>query len=115
MSLSNLPPQPSLIIPDLLTHIPEITPESILSRTIYKDEQFKAILFAFAPGQELSEHTSAHPAVLHFLQGTADVALGEERIAAAAGTWVHMPPNLPHSILAQTPVMMLLLMLPKSA
>lgn len=113
MSTSNSPLKPSLIIPDLLTHIPDITPDSILSRTIYKDEQLKVILFAFAAGQELSEHTSTHAAALHFLQGTADVTLGEERIAAAAGTWVHMPPQLPHSILATTPVIMLLLMFPQ--
>src|SRR5690606_7977663 len=81
--------------------------------TIYKDDQLRVILFVFAAGQELSEHTSTHPAVLHFLQGTADVTLGEERHAAAAGTWVHMPPQLPHSIHAQTQVVMLLLMLPK--
>ena len=112
MSVETQPLTPSLVIPDLLTYIPEMTPDSIISRTFYKDEQLKAILFAFAPGQELSEHTSTHPAVLHFLQGTAEVTLGTERLAAAAGTWVHMPARLPHSILAQTPVVMLLLMLP---
>lgn len=112
MSVETQPLTPSLVIPDLLTYIPEMTPDSIISRTFYKDEQLKAILFAFAPGQELSQHTSAYPAVLHFLQGTAEVTLGTERLAAAAGTWVHMPPRLPHSILAQTPVVMLLLMFP---
>lgn len=114
MSTSNSPISPSLVIPDLLSHIPDITPDSILSRTIYKDDQLRTILFVFAAGQELSEHTSTHPAVLHFLQGTADVTLGEEKIAAAAGTWVHMPAQLPHSIHAQTPVVMLLLMLPRA-
>ena len=114
MSNLNSTLSPSLVIPDLLTHIPDITPDSILSRTIYKDDHLKAILFAFAEGQELSEHTSTHPAVLHFLQGTADVTLGEERLAAAAGTWVHMPAQLPHSIHAKTPVVMLLLMFPKA-
>lgn len=113
MSASTSPHTPSLIIPDLLTHIPDTTPDSIISRTIYKDAQLKAILFAFAAGQELSEHTSTHAAALHFLQGTADVMLGKERIAAATGTWVHMPPQLPHSILATTPVVMLLLMFPQ--
>jgi hypothetical protein len=29
---------------------------------------------------------------------------------ASAGSWVHMPPRLPHSLYAKTPVIMLLLM-----
>ena len=36
------------------------------------------ISFGFAPGQELSEDTSAKPAILHFLKGEAQLTLGEE-------------------------------------
>lgn len=97
-------------IPNLLEQVPEIPPDSIVSRTIYSDAQVKVILFAFAAGQELSEHTSSQTAVLHFVQGEADLTLGEDGMTAQAGTWVHMPPYLPHSIVAQTPVLMLLLM-----
>jgi hypothetical protein len=32
-------------------------------------------------------------------------------LAAEPGAWIHMPPNLPHSIRARTPVTMLLLLL----
>jgi quercetin dioxygenase-like cupin family protein len=32
-------------------------------------------------------------------------------MSAQPGTWVHMPPNMPHSITAKTPVVMLLLLL----
>jgi quercetin dioxygenase-like cupin family protein len=39
------------------------------------------------------------------------VTLGDDAIDARAGTWVHMPPNLKHSIRANTPVTMLLLLL----
>lgn len=112
MSTSPLPLKASRIVPDLLAQIPEITPDSIVSQTLVRDGTFKAILFAFATGQELSEHTSSHSTVLHFLQGEADVTVGEEQLAAATGTWIHMPPHLPHSILARSPVIMLLLMLP---
>ena len=62
-------------------------------------------------GQELSEHTASLPAVMHFLSGEADVTLGAEKMAAAAGTWIHMPAGMPHSISAKTPVVMLLLLL----
>ena len=93
---------------DLVTEAPE---DSIVSRTVFKDGDARVILFAFAPGEKLSEHTSSFPAILHFLEGEAVVTLGEKEIAAQPGTWVHMAANLPHSVEAQTEVRMLLTML----
>ena len=98
------------LIPNLNELLPEIPADSILSRTFFQDERLRIILFAFAAGQELSEHTSSKPAILHFLQGEATLTLGEDQLEARGGTWVHMPPNLPHSIQAKTPVVMLLSM-----
>ena len=82
-----------------------------LSRTIYQDERLKVVLFGFSAGQELSEHTASTPAIMHFLRGDAEIMLGSDSIAAAAGTWVHMPPQLPHSIRAKCPLVMLLYLL----
>lgn len=93
---------------ELLSDIPA---DSIVSRTLYADNQVKAVLFGFAAGQELSEHTASQPAILHFLQGEARLVLGDDVMEANAGTWVHMPPQLAHSILAKTPVVMLLLLI----
>ncbi len=95
---------------NLLEQVPEVPADSIISRTLYSDQQLKTILFAFAPGQELSEHTSAKTAVLHFVEGEAELTLGSDSMTAQAGTWVHMAPHLPHSITAKTRVLMLLLM-----
>ena len=89
----------------------EVAPDSILSRTLYETESVKAILFDFAKGQELSEHTAALPAILHFLSGEASLRLGGEEKEARAGTWVQMKPRLPHTIVAKTPVTMLLLLI----
>jgi quercetin dioxygenase-like cupin family protein len=99
-------------IPNLSEQLPEIPPDSIISRTFYQDDQQKAILFGFAPGQELSEHTASKPAILHFLEGEARLTLGKDVFDIQAGTWVHMPPRLPHSVEAKTKLVMLLLMLP---
>ncbi|MCA9250570.1 MAG: cupin domain-containing protein [Phycisphaerales bacterium] len=96
------------------THIPDMTslqdtPEKgILSRTIQNDENVKIVLFGFAAGEELSEHTASMPAIMHFLSGQADVTLGAEAIVATEGTWVHMDAGLKHSIKANSPVKMLL-------
>lgn len=96
---------------DLGSLVAEAPENSIVSRTVYKDKDARVILFAFAPGEKLSEHTSSYPAILHFLQGEAAVTLGAEKISARPGTWVHMAANLPHSIEAETEVQMLLTMI----
>jgi len=85
--------------------------DGIISRTIYQDERLKAVLFGFGVGQELSEHTASKPAIMHFVSGEADVTLGGKPLAATAGTWVHMGAGMPHSIVAKSPLVMLLLLL----
>lgn len=98
------------LIPDLDGLIDAVQPESIISRTFYKDSGLKAILFGFDTGQELSEHTSSQAAIIQIVRGEATVTLGEDRHELAAGAWVHMPPQLRHSVYAKTPLIMLLLM-----
>jgi len=95
--------------------IQEIPLDSIVSRTIYRDDQLKAIVFAFAPGQELSEHTASVPAIIQILEGDCQVKLGSDEFEAHAGFWARMPAKLPHSLLARTTVKMLLLMMSEGA
>ena len=52
--------------------IPE---DGTISRTLYQDSGLKVVVFGFAAGQELSEHTSSSPAIMHFIQGEAQVTL----------------------------------------
>jgi quercetin dioxygenase-like cupin family protein len=85
--------------------------KGILSRTLSSDDRLKAVLFGFAQGEELSEHTASMPAILHFLQGEANLTLGVDTLEARPGTWVHMPAGLRHNIQAKSPVVMLLLLL----
>jgi quercetin dioxygenase-like cupin family protein len=98
-------------IANLSALLPDIPADSIISRTLYADEQLKAVLFGFAAGQELSEHTASQPAILHVLQGEANLTLGDDEMQAQAGAWVCMPGQLRHSIYAKTPVVMLLLLI----
>jgi quercetin dioxygenase-like cupin family protein len=101
----------------MYTHFSDLAKEvqppdkGILSRTLFNDERLKVVVFGFAQGEELSEHTASMPAILHFLQGEATVTLGDDRHEAKHGTWVHMPTGLRHSIQAKTPVVMLLMLL----
>jgi quercetin dioxygenase-like cupin family protein len=96
----------------LLDLAKEATPpqDGIVSRTIFQDPRVKAVLFGFAPGQALTEHTTAKPAMLIFLQGEAQLGLGTDQREARAGTWLHLPPHQPHAITARSAVVMLLLL-----
>jgi quercetin dioxygenase-like cupin family protein len=99
------------------THILDLAKEAeppadgILSRPIHQDDKIKAVVFGFGQGQELSEHTAAKPAMLLFVKGEAIVGLGGDSQEAQVGTWIHMPAGLKHSIKANTPMVMLLVLL----
>ena len=95
--------------------MPTIPPDSIVSRTLHSDPAVKVILFGFAPGQELSEHTSARRAMLYFVDGNAEVRLGGDTFEAEAGSFAYMPPHLPHSITARAETRMLLIMMEAGA
>jgi quercetin dioxygenase-like cupin family protein len=97
-------------IEDLSALIPEIPSEGILSKTIHKDAQMKAVLFAFDTGQSLSEHTASQPAIIQILQGEATVTLDGDVKEAKVGSWIYMPPRMKHSVVAKSPVIMLLLL-----
>ena len=85
--------------------------DGILSRTLFNDDDVKAVIFGFGPGEELSEHTASMPAILHFIQGEATLTLGDDTVEAQPGSWIHMPAELQHSIKTKTPMVMLLLLL----
>lgn len=97
---------------DVTSLLPDIPANTIVSRTFFDDKGSKGIVFGFAEGQELSEHTASRPAILHFISGKAQLTLGEDSYDAGPGSWVYMDARLPHSVVAETPVIMLLLMLP---
>ena len=97
---------------DLAAEAP-IPARGILSQTLSDVAGVTLVLFAFAPGEELSEHTSARPAIVHLLSGEADLSAGDDRFAGAAGTWFRMPAGMPHSIRARTAVQMALYLLPR--
>ncbi|HEX7950020.1 MAG TPA: cupin domain-containing protein [Candidatus Limnocylindrales bacterium] len=102
----------STIVADLLAEAP-IPARGIHSQTLSDADGVELILFAFAPGEQLSEHTSARPAIVHVLAGEADVTVGDEASQAGAGTWIRMAANTRHSIVARTGLVMALYLLPR--
>jgi quercetin dioxygenase-like cupin family protein len=99
------------LVEDLAGLLDGIQPESIVSRTFFRGDQLKAILFGFDAGQELSEHTSSQTAIIQIVQGEATITLGSDKHELQGGCWIQMPPHLKHSIYAKTKLVMLLVML----
>jgi quercetin dioxygenase-like cupin family protein len=86
-----------------------VLPEKgILSRVLHKDDHVNVTLFGFSVGEALSVHSAPTPAVLYFIEGEAEVQLGDDKVNATPGSFVYMPPMLPHGISAKTAVRMLL-------
>ena len=98
------------LIPNLVELIEMIQADSIISKTFYKGDTLKAIVFAFDEGQELSEHTANQSAIIQILQGEASVTVGEDHHEMQTGGWLQMIPNLKHSVSAKTPLIMMLML-----
>ncbi len=86
----------------------DLPAQGILSRVLHKDDRLNVTAFGFSAGQELSTHSAPTPAILYFLEGEGEVQLGNDKRAVRGGSFVYMPPNLPHGISATSPLRMLL-------
>ena len=84
---------------------------SVVSKTILKKEIGSLTLFSFDSGQGLTEHTSPFDAVVYILDGQAEITLGGEKRAVKAGEMLIMPAEIPHSLHAEVPFKMLLIMI----
>jgi quercetin dioxygenase-like cupin family protein len=96
---------------DLVAEAP-VPERGILSQTLSKADGVELVLFAFATGEGLSEHTSARPAIIHVLSGQGDLTVDGKAHPAGPGTWLRMPRDCRHSLTARTPLVMALYLLP---
>jgi quercetin dioxygenase-like cupin family protein len=102
---------PYTFCPDLAAEAP-IPARGILSQTLSNEANIEFLLFAFAAGEQLSEHTSARPAIIHILDGEGELTVGGDVHPARPGTWLRMQPEVKHSLEARTPMRMALYLLP---
>lgn len=93
----------------------EVPAAGTLSRTLHQDDDVKVVVFGFAQGEELSEHTASRPALIQVLSGELDLTLAGETVRADAGAWVHMPAGMRHAVRALTPAVMLLTLVRRGA
>ena len=89
--------------PNLAAEAP-VPARGIHSQTLPDEAGVELVLFAFAAGERLSEHTSARQAIIHILSGEGDLKVGDDAYAATAGTWLRMAADKRHSVLAHPPL-----------
>ena len=91
-----------------LTEETKFAANGIVSRTLLRTDNTRTVLFGFAEGQELTEHTSTQHAVIQILSGECEFSLNGQPHNLKAGDFLYMPPNLAHAVRATTQFSMLL-------
>ena len=84
---------------------------SVVSRTIIDKQTGTVTLFAFDEGQGLSEHTAPFDALVHIIDGEAEITISGKGIHAKGGEMVIMPANEPHALRALSRFKMILTMI----
>ena len=84
---------------------------AVVSRTIIDKKAGTVTFFAFAEGQGLSEHTAPFDALVHLVEGEAEILISGKPVRAKAGEMVIMPANQPHALRATKNFKMILTMI----
>jgi quercetin dioxygenase-like cupin family protein len=94
-----------------LAALAEYQTGAVVSRQVIKAAGGNVTLFAFDEGQELSEHTAPFDALVHVLEGEADIRISGQPYELKAGEGIIMPANAPHALFARKNFKMLLTMI----
>jgi quercetin dioxygenase-like cupin family protein len=84
---------------------------SIVSREIIRKGTGTVTLFAFDRGQGLSEHTAPFDALVHILDGFAQITIAGKQVRARRGDILILPAGIPHALKAAGRFKMLLTMI----
>ena len=84
---------------------------AVVSREIVRKKTGTVTAFAFDRGQGLSEHTAPFDALVHVLDGVAEVTIGGQPQQLEKNDMILMPANIPHALKAVEQFKMLLTMI----
>ena len=84
---------------------------SVVSRTIIDKKNGTVTFFAFDEGQGLSEHKAPYDALVHLLEGEAEIVISGKAVRVREGEMLILPPNRPHALRAVKKFKMLLTMI----
>jgi quercetin dioxygenase-like cupin family protein len=85
-----------------------IQPGAVVSKVVHRGDGMNVTVFGFDAGEELTEHQAARAAVVQVLSGRLRFTADGEELEMAPGSWLHMTPGTPHSLVATEPTVMLL-------
>jgi len=105
--MSTAPVSKVMHLPDLIAY----QEGAVVSRQITKADAGNVTLFAFDQDQGLSEHTAPFDALVHVLEGEAEVTISGQPFVLNAGDVIIMPANEPHALKARQKYKMLLTMI----
>jgi quercetin dioxygenase-like cupin family protein len=88
----------------------QYAPNGIVSRTLLRTATLRTVLFGFAEGQELTEHTSTQQALIQILSGECEFTFAGRPHSMTAGDFLYLPPNVPHAVKATRQFSMLLIL-----
>lgn len=94
-----------------LTEMVNYQEGSVVSRQVTKAEAGNVTLFAFDKDQGLSEHTAPFDALVHVIEGEAEVTISGTLYQLKSGDAIIMPANEPHALKAVQKFKMLLTMI----
>jgi len=79
----------------------EIPKKGITSYSIISQPHVRVVVFGFADGEEMTEHTAAVPAVAQVISGEFEFMVPDKTLSFKSGAWIHMDAHLPHSLVAK--------------
>ena len=97
--------------PAPLADLAEYQDGAVVSRTLVKKQVGTVTLFAFDRSQGLSEHTAPFDAMVHVLDGEAEITISGAVHRLKQGDAIVMPANEPHALKAVERFKMLLIMI----
>jgi quercetin dioxygenase-like cupin family protein len=104
-------PQNSEQLTGVMADLVAYQADSVVSRVILKKGTGNVTVFAFDKGQGLSEHTTPFDALVHILDGAAEITVGGTPHGLRAGEMILMPANVPHALKANERFKMALTMI----
>jgi quercetin dioxygenase-like cupin family protein len=84
---------------------------SVVSRELVRGKTGTVTVFAFDQGQGLSEHTAPFDALVHVIDGSAEITIEGTFYRVGRGEIIIMPAGRPHALFAAEPFKMVLVMI----
>lgn len=93
------------------TSLADYQKDAIVSKTIVDKKTGTITFFAFDEGQGLSEHKAPFDALVHIIDGEAEIAISGKPFHLKNGEIIMMPANEPHAVKAVKKFKMMLTMI----